>query len=231
MVFEYLQGRKLHNPSGQPMPVPGHLHIGKVFHSVQRAPPVFQLVCNAPGSAIGNHCKEPSSLFLHSLFRYLYTVITSLLSLFFFRLNSNSSLSLPTYLSPDDLNLFMLCASCYMLRTLSGLVLTETKSGWLLLASGIMYLWEESPSHYEKLALRQTTTVLADSILPTWHSNMTTKKRIHTLHHGPFLQLGTLMHRGSSFPLHEKRFLNTQNKHVFYSYNTIKCLTKLVRNE
>ena len=44
MAFEYLQGWRLHNLSGQPVPVLSHPHSEKVFPGVHREPPVFQFV-------------------------------------------------------------------------------------------------------------------------------------------------------------------------------------------
>ena len=47
IAFEYLQGWRLHNLSGQPVPVLGHPHSKKVFPDVQREPPVLQFVPTA----------------------------------------------------------------------------------------------------------------------------------------------------------------------------------------
>ena len=44
MAFEHLQGVRLHNLSGQPVPVLCDPHSKKVFPHVQREPPVFQFV-------------------------------------------------------------------------------------------------------------------------------------------------------------------------------------------
>ena len=44
MAFEYLQGWRLHNLPGQPVPVLSHPHSKKVFPDVQTEPPVFQFV-------------------------------------------------------------------------------------------------------------------------------------------------------------------------------------------
>ena len=41
-AFEYLQGWRIHNLSGQPVPVLSHPHGAKVFPDVQVEPPVFQ---------------------------------------------------------------------------------------------------------------------------------------------------------------------------------------------
>ena len=44
VAFEYLQGGRLHNLSGQPVPVLSHPHSKTVFSEVQREPSVFQFV-------------------------------------------------------------------------------------------------------------------------------------------------------------------------------------------
>ena len=40
-VFEYLQGWRLHNLSGKPVPVLSHSQSEKVFPDIQREPPMF----------------------------------------------------------------------------------------------------------------------------------------------------------------------------------------------
>jgi len=55
MAFEYLQGWKLHNPLGQPVPVFSNPRRKKVFPDVQREPAVFQFVPIASGPGPG-HC-------------------------------------------------------------------------------------------------------------------------------------------------------------------------------
>lgn len=54
MDFAYLQGRKLHNFSGQYMPVLYHVHSEKVFSAVQGEPPVFHFV-HVTTSPIARH--------------------------------------------------------------------------------------------------------------------------------------------------------------------------------
>jgi len=72
-AFEYLQGWRLHNLSGQPVPVLGHPDSKKVFPDVQRQPPVFQLVPIASGPGTRHHWKEPGSvLFALSLQVFIY---------------------------------------------------------------------------------------------------------------------------------------------------------------
>ena len=61
--FAYLQGWRLHNLSGQPVPVLGHPHSKRVFPDVQREPPVFQCVSIGSGPVTGHCRKEPGSVF------------------------------------------------------------------------------------------------------------------------------------------------------------------------
>ena len=55
MAFEYLQGGRLHNLSGQPVPVLSNPHSKKVFPDVQTGPPVFQFVPIASGPVSGHY--------------------------------------------------------------------------------------------------------------------------------------------------------------------------------
>ena len=55
MAFQYLQGWRLHNLSGQPVPVLGHSPSKKVFPDGQREPPLFQFVAIASGPVTGHH--------------------------------------------------------------------------------------------------------------------------------------------------------------------------------
>ena len=54
--LEYLQRRRLHNPSGQP--VPGHRHPQReeVLPHVQTELPMLQFVPTAPCPVAGHHC-------------------------------------------------------------------------------------------------------------------------------------------------------------------------------
>ena len=61
-AFNYLQGWRLHNLSGHPVPVLGHLHSEKGFLDIQREPPVFQFLLIASGPVTGHHWKEPGSV-------------------------------------------------------------------------------------------------------------------------------------------------------------------------
>ena len=74
-AFEFLQGGRLHNLSGQLVPVLGHLHSRKVFPDVQREPPVFHCVPMASGPVRGHHQKQSGSVFFVPPFRYLYTLM------------------------------------------------------------------------------------------------------------------------------------------------------------
>ena len=53
-AFEYLHGGRLHDLSGQPVPVLGHPHSEKVFPDVQSEPPGFQFVPIASGPVTGH---------------------------------------------------------------------------------------------------------------------------------------------------------------------------------
>ncbi|KAK4828172.1 hypothetical protein QYF61_024421 [Mycteria americana] len=54
-AFEYLQGWRLQNLPGQPVPVLVHPHSQIVFPDVQREPPVFQFVTIASGPVTEHH--------------------------------------------------------------------------------------------------------------------------------------------------------------------------------
>jgi len=53
--FEYLQGRKIHNPSGEPVPVLCHPQREEVPPPVQMELPMFQFVPVAPCPVTGHH--------------------------------------------------------------------------------------------------------------------------------------------------------------------------------
>ena len=53
--FEYLQRRRLHNLSGQPVPVLSHLQSKEVFSHIERELPEFQFVPIAPCPVTGQH--------------------------------------------------------------------------------------------------------------------------------------------------------------------------------
>ena len=65
---EYLQGWRLHNLPGQPVPVLGHPHSEKAFPDVHREPLVFQFVPIACWPVTGHHLAQSS---LHPPSRYL----------------------------------------------------------------------------------------------------------------------------------------------------------------
>jgi len=54
--------RRLHNLSGQPIPVVGHPHNEKVFPDARKEPAVFQTVPTASCPVTGNHWKALGSL-------------------------------------------------------------------------------------------------------------------------------------------------------------------------
>ncbi|KAK4806816.1 hypothetical protein QYF61_005612 [Mycteria americana] len=58
-AFEYLQGGRLHNLSGQPFPVLSHPHSQKVFPDVQTEPPVFHFVPTASCPAKQSRLSPP----------------------------------------------------------------------------------------------------------------------------------------------------------------------------
>lgn len=62
VAFEDLQEWRLHNLSGQPVPVLHHMHSREVPPGIQREPPVFQFVPTVSCPGIGQHCKESVSV-------------------------------------------------------------------------------------------------------------------------------------------------------------------------
>lgn len=77
MSSESSQGWRLYNLSGQ---VLHHSHIKNVFPAVQRGPPVFQFVPIASDLVTRHHWKRLATSW-HPSFRYLCTLMRSLLSL------------------------------------------------------------------------------------------------------------------------------------------------------
>ena len=55
MASEYLQGRRLHNLPGQPIPMFSVPHSEKMFPDVRTEPLVFQSVPIASGPVTGHH--------------------------------------------------------------------------------------------------------------------------------------------------------------------------------
>jgi len=55
IAFEYLQELRLHNISGQLVPVLDYPHSEKLFSDVQREPLVFRFVPVASGRVPGHH--------------------------------------------------------------------------------------------------------------------------------------------------------------------------------
>ena len=62
--FEYLQKRRLHNLSGQPVPVLCHPHNKEVPSHIQLEPPVLQFAPTASRPFTGYHLKESGSILL-----------------------------------------------------------------------------------------------------------------------------------------------------------------------
>ena len=133
MAYENCQGGRLHNCSGQPVPMLSHRHSKKVFPDVRREPPAFQFVPTASGPVTGHHRKEASSLlFAHSLQVFTHVEEISVcdgcaqplpsLSLLFSRLNwprsqpflteeSFSHLCSPLLDSPQYVHVFLVLGS------------------------------------------------------------------------------------------------------------------------
>lgn len=55
MAFEYLQGQRLLNLSGEPMPVLSHPHGKNVFSDIQTTPLVFHFVPRASDPVTGHY--------------------------------------------------------------------------------------------------------------------------------------------------------------------------------
>jgi len=62
--FEYLQRRRFHNPSGQPVPVLHHPQSKEVLPHVQMELLMLQFVPIAPCPVAGHHRKESGPIFL-----------------------------------------------------------------------------------------------------------------------------------------------------------------------
>ena len=62
--FEYLQRRRLHNPSGQPVPVLRHPQSKEVLPHVQMELPMLQFVPISPCPVTGHHWKESGLILL-----------------------------------------------------------------------------------------------------------------------------------------------------------------------
>jgi len=77
MAFEYLQGWRLHNLPGQPVPVLGHPLSKKVFPDVQWECPGFQSVPIAFGLSLGTTEQSLALSSLHPPCRYLCTLMRS----------------------------------------------------------------------------------------------------------------------------------------------------------
>lgn len=71
VAFEDLQGGRLHNHSGQTVPVLCHSHSKEVLPEVQMTPPVFECVAIAFVLVLDTTKKRVVPSSLHPLFRYL----------------------------------------------------------------------------------------------------------------------------------------------------------------
>jgi len=89
--LEYLQRRRLHSPSGQPVPVLRHPQREEVLPHVQMELPLLQFVPVGPCPVAGHHWKELGPILLTPT---LEIFLRSHRSLLFSRLNKPSSLSL-----------------------------------------------------------------------------------------------------------------------------------------
>jgi len=76
--FEHLQRRRIHNTSGQPVPVLCHPQSNEVLPRVQMELPVLQFVPIVPCPVAGHHWKESGSILLTptliSIFICIYKV-------------------------------------------------------------------------------------------------------------------------------------------------------------
>lgn len=92
-ALEHLQGGRLHNPTGQPVPELSHLHSEKAFPDSQTEPPMLQLVPIVSCPVTEHHWKDPGYiLFSSSLQVFIY--MGEMPPETFSRMNSPSSLSL-----------------------------------------------------------------------------------------------------------------------------------------
>lgn len=76
LVFYYLHSWRLHHHSGQPAPVFGHPHSGKVFSEVQMEPHVFPFLPIASCHVMGRSLTESSSHASLKVFIYIDKIPT-----------------------------------------------------------------------------------------------------------------------------------------------------------
>ena len=62
--FQYLQRRRIHSPSGQPVPVLHHPQSEEILPRVQMELPMLQFVPVAPCPVAGHHRKESGPILL-----------------------------------------------------------------------------------------------------------------------------------------------------------------------
>ena len=95
--FEYLQEMRLHNPSGQPLPLLHHPQSEEVLTHVQTELPLLQSVPIAPCPVAGHHCKESGPILLTptlQIFISIYKVPSPLPSFIFYESLDNGKLML-----------------------------------------------------------------------------------------------------------------------------------------
>ena len=82
--LEYLQRRRLHNPSGQPVPVLRHPQREEVLPHVPMELPLLQFVPVAPCPVAGHHWKESGRILLSTAAsKYSYTYFPEYLRFLF----------------------------------------------------------------------------------------------------------------------------------------------------
>lgn len=95
-AFVYLQGDRLQNLSGLPVPVLSHPHNKEVLHHVQTKPLVLQFYLLLLVLPLDITEKSPAPSSVHPSFRYLKTWITSPLSFVFSKMIGHSSQTFTT---------------------------------------------------------------------------------------------------------------------------------------
>lgn len=88
MFWRYLQGWRLHSPSGKTLPMLIHSHNRRISFHVHTTSPVFQFVTIASDPVTGQHWKKSISVFYGLS---LQVLMRSSPKLLFSRLNSGSS--------------------------------------------------------------------------------------------------------------------------------------------
>jgi len=76
--LEYLQRRRLHSPSGQPVPGLRHPQREEVLARVQLELPLLQFVPVAPCPVTGHHCKESGPVLLTPALQIFFSLMLPL---------------------------------------------------------------------------------------------------------------------------------------------------------